>query len=433
MASLEVTFCGIKCPNPFFLASAPPTNSYYQVKKAFEAGWGGVVWKTIGEPIVNVSSRYSAVDYAGHKVMGLNNIELISDRSIADNLKEITRTKKEFPKQIVIASLMVESKREIWHDIVKRTEDTGCDGLELNFGCPHGMSERGMGSAVGQVPEYACQITEWVKEVACTPVIVKLTPNITDVRYVGRAAKRGGADCLSLINTINSITGVDLDSFIPRPIVENHSAHGGYCGPAVKPIALNMVQQICADPEIGLPVSGIGGIQSWSDAVEFMLLGATTVQVCTAAMHYGFRIVEGMKEGMLNWMQSKHFASPHDFIGKAQPHVTDWGNLNLNYKIVANIDQQKCIHCGLCYISCDDACHQSIIKSTQLENGSSINRYEINEQTCVGCNMCSIVCPVAGCITMQERDTGKAPLSWNEYQKRLAAGEMAPIKPPEHL
>ncbi len=194
MADLTTNFAGIRCPNPFWLASGPPTNCGEQVMRAFDAGWGGAVWKTIGEPIVNVSSRYSSVDWNGQRMMGLNNIELITDRPIEVNLREIAEVKKRYPKHAVIASLMVESKREAWHDIVKRSEDAGADGLELNFGCPHGMSERGMGSAVGQVPEYACMITEWVKEAARTPVLVKLTPNITDIRAVARAAKRGGAD-----------------------------------------------------------------------------------------------------------------------------------------------------------------------------------------------------------------------------------------------
>ena len=251
---------GIRTPNPFWLASAPPTNSGEQIMRAFDAGWGGAVWKTIGEPIVNTASRYSSVDWNGQRMMGLNNIELISDRPIEDNLREMAEVKKRYPKNTVIASLMVESKREVWHDIVKRSEDAGADGLELNFGCPHGMSERGMGSAVGQVPEYSCMITEWVKEAASTPVMIKLTPNITDIRTVARAARKGGADALSAINTINSITGIDLDTLTPRPNVGGFSAHGGYCGPAVKPIALHLVQQIASDPEVGIPISGIGGI-----------------------------------------------------------------------------------------------------------------------------------------------------------------------------
>ncbi len=238
MADLSSNFCGIKSPNPFWLASAPPTDKQYNVERAFEAGWGGVVWKTLGEPIVNVSSRYGSVDFNGRRMAGLNNIELITDRPLEINLREIRDVKKNWPDRAMIVSLMVESNREAWHEMVKRAEDTGCDGLELNFGCPHGMSERGMGSSVGQVPEYIANITGWVKEIAQTPVIVKLTPNIADVRYPGRAAKKGGADAVSLINTINSIVGVDLKTFIPRPIVGNASSHGGYCGPAVKPIAL---------------------------------------------------------------------------------------------------------------------------------------------------------------------------------------------------
>src|SRR6516164_9305705 len=360
MADLTTNFAGIRCPNPFWLASGPPTNCGDQVMRAFDAGWGGAVWKTIGEPIVNVSSRYSSVDWNGQRMIGLNNIELISDRSIETNLREITEVKKRYPHHAVIASLMVDSKRETWHDIVRRSEDAGADGLELNFGCPHGMSERGMGSAVGQVPEYTCMITEWVKEVATVPVMVKLTPNVGDVTAIGRAAVRGGADALSLINTVNSIMGVDLDTLAPKPAVRGEGSHGGYCGPAVKPIALHMVSAIANDPEIRVPISGIGGIQAWQDAVEFLLLGAGSVQVCTAVMHYGFRIVDQLASGLENWMREKGYKRVSDFVGKSAPRIKQWGDLDLNYKIVAEIDEKKCINCGLCYIACEDGAHQSI-------------------------------------------------------------------------
>src|SRR6266849_8161599 len=336
MPDLSATFAGrIHSPNPFWLASGPPTNCGEQVMRAFDAGWGGAVWKTLGEPIVNVTSRYSSVDLSGLRMMGLNNIELITDRPLDVNLREIAEVKKRYPRHAVMVSLMVESRREAWHEIVRRSEDAGADGLVLNFGCPHGMSERGMGSAVGQVPEYTTLITEWVKEVARTPVLVKLTPNITDIRPVGRAARQGGADAVSAINTLNSITGIDLDTFVPRPNVDGVSAHGGYCGPAVKPIALHMVQQIGGDPEAKLPVSGIGGIGTWRDASEFILLGCGTVQVCTAAMHYGYRIVEDMIDGLSNWMDEKGFRTIEDFCGLSLPRVTDWGRLDLNYKIIA--------------------------------------------------------------------------------------------------
>jgi dihydropyrimidine dehydrogenase (NAD+) subunit PreA len=434
---LSIDFCGVKAPNPFWLASAPPTNSEYQVRRAFDAGWGGAVWKTIAhEPIVNVSSRYGAVDYERTKVMGLNNIELITDRTLDTNLKEIARVKKAYPRHALWVSLMVESKRDAWHDITKRTQDTGADGIELNFGCPHGMSERGMGSAVGQVPDYTRMITEWVKEVATIPVMVKLTPNVGDVTAIGRAAVNGGADALSLINTINSIMGVDLDTFAPKPAVRGQGSHGGYCGPAVKPIALNMVSAVATDAKIRVPISGIGGIQAWQDAVEFLLLGAGSVQLCTAVMHYGFRIVEQLISGLEGWMLEKGFEKVSDFIGRSAPRIKSWGELDLNYKVVAEIDQNKCIHCGLCYIACEDGAHQSIrwdrvplaefvranghiaqvhrsggVDVLPGAGGDAVNVYTIKQDMCVGCNMCSLVCPVEGCITMKEVDTGKPPMS----------------------
>ncbi|MFY9724659.1 MAG: NAD-dependent dihydropyrimidine dehydrogenase subunit PreA, partial [Bryobacteraceae bacterium] len=333
---------------------------------------------------------------------------------------------------------MVESKRETWHEIVKRSENAGADGLELNFGCPHGMSERGMGSAVGQVPDYSSMITEWVKEVARTPVLVKLTPNVTDIRAVARAARRGGADGLSAINTINSITGIDLDTFIPRPNVGGYSAHGGYCGPAVKPIALHLVQQIASDPEVGLPISGIGGISGWREAAEFFLLGCGTVQVCTAAMHYGFRIVEDMIDGLSNWMDEKGFRTLDDFRGISLGRINEWKHLDLNYKIVARIDADKCIGCDLCYIACWDGAHQCIhldghlapaaveaagrsriavtpIAKLDAGKAEAPKRIpKVDEAECVGCNLCWLVCPVPGCIAMEQVDSGKTPESWEQ-------------------
>jgi len=415
MAELSINFAGIKSPNPFWLASGPPTNTGGQVMRAFEAGWGGAVWKTIGEPIINTVSRYGAIDLGPQKVMGLNNIELISDRPIETNLNEIAEVKKRFPKHTVIASLMVDSKREVWHDIVKRTEATGCDGLELNFGCPHGMSERGMGAAVGQVPDYTTMITEWVKEVARTPVLIKLTPNCTDVARMAEAAAQGGADGISLINTLNSVMGVDLDTFAPRPTVRGRSSHGGYCGPAVKPIALHMVSS-CAK-HVRIPISGIGGISTWQDAAEFLALGATSVQVCTAAMHYGFRIVEDMIDGLSNYLDSKGFSSVNDLRGRALDNVRDWGELDLNYKIIAKIDAAKCIGCHLCYVACEDGAHQCIEEFPAGGNGG-LRVPRIIEDECVGCNLCALVCPVESCITMEEVDTGKPQMSWNDLMKQ---------------
>lgn len=425
MANLRTSTAGIRSPNPFWLASAPPTNTGDQVMRAFDAGWGGAVWKTLGEPIVNTWSRYSSVDLNGQKMMGLNNIELITDRPLEVNLREIREVKRRYPDHAVIVSLMVASDRHVWHDIVKQTQDTGADGIELNFGCPHGMSERGMGSSVGQVPDYTCQITTWVKEVATIPVLVKLTPNITDVRYAARAAKQGGADGVSLINTINSITSIDLDTFIPRPSVAGKSSHGGYCGPAVKPIALNMVAEIARDPQCsGLPISGIGGVSSWRDAVEFFLLGASSVQVCTAVMHYGFRIVEDMIDGLSTYLDEKQLTL-NELRGRSVERVRDWKELDLNYVINAHIDQKKCIGCGLCYTACNDGAHQAI----GAKRGDVRTEVWIIEDKCVGCNLCSLVCPVEGCITMKQIPTSHAPCSWEQYTQGQA--KLAP-RPQDH-
>jgi dihydropyrimidine dehydrogenase (NAD+) subunit PreA len=419
MPDLTINFTGIKSPNPFWLASGPPTNTAGQVMRAFEAGWGGAVWKTVGEPIVNTASRYGGIDYGPHKLMGLNNIELISDRPIEINLREIARVKTRFPNHALIVSLMVESRRDTWHEIVKRTEDTGCDGLELNFGCPHGMSERGMGAAVGQVPEYTTMITEWVKEVARTPVIVKLTPNVADVTYLARAAERGGADAISLINTINSVMGVDLDTLSPRPAVGGKSSHGGYCGPAVKPIALHMVSA-CAK-KVKIPISGIGGIATWEDAAEFVALGASSLQVCTAAMHHGFRIIEDLTDGLNAYLESKGLASLGDLRGRAVPNVCDWGDLDLNYKIIAAIDSERCIGCHLCYVACNDGAHQCIAEYPAGNGKARVPR--VIEEECVGCNLCALVCPVEGCITMKEVEAAKPFMSWND-RTRKKEGEL---------
>jgi dihydropyrimidine dehydrogenase (NAD+) subunit PreA len=415
MADLSANFLGIKSPNPYWLASAPPTDKQYNVLRAFEAGWGGVVWKTLGSQIKNVSSRYSSVDYNGTRMMGFNNIELISDRPLDINLREIAECVRLFPDRAMVVSLMADNSREKWHELIAQVEDTGAHGLELNFGCPHGMNERGMGSAVGQDPEIARMVVEWVMEKATIPVITKLTPNVHSVVPSGRASVEGGTNGLSLINTIQSITGVDLDTLVPNPYVAGQSVFGGYCGPAIKPIALKMLTTISQDSITSrVPVSGIGGISSWKDAAEFMLLGATTVQVCTAVMKHGFRIIEDLCEGLNNWMDEKGFKTLDEFIGKSVPTITHWEDLDINYHIVAKINPDKCIHCGLCYIACEDTSHQSI----SLLYGKPYNTYSIIEEECVGCNLCKLVCPVDNCITMEEQRKGDEYVNWKEFQRR---------------
>jgi dihydropyrimidine dehydrogenase (NAD+) subunit PreA len=309
------------------------------------------------------------------------------------------------------------------------------------------------------VPGYTEMITGWVKEKARTPVLVKLTPNITDIRQIARAARRAGADGLSAINTINSITGIDLDTLEPRPNVDGLSSHGGYCGPAIKPIALNMVHQLQNDEASRLPISGIGGIGTWRDAAEFILLGCGTVQVCTAAMHYGYRIVEDMIDGLQSWMREKGFARIEDFRGLSAPKVTDWNHLNLNFKIVARIHEAKCIGCELCYIACWDGAHQcihldrtgqpgvhaappaveaasrariSVTPIPKLDRAAASADEQgpfatplariprVDEDECVGCNLCWLVCPVDGCITMERVENNLPRESWEDLVLRTS-------------
>ena len=407
MADIRSNFLGIRSPNPFWLASAPPTDKEINVVRAFEAGWGGVVWKTLGEDphVVNVNGpRYATLMSQDRRVIGLNNIELITDRPLRTNLEEIARVKRNWPDRAMGVSLMVPCVEESWKRILPMVEDTGADGIELNFGCPHGMSERGMGAAVGQVPEYIQMVAAWCKHYSRLPVIVKLTPNITDIRQPARAAKAGGADAVSLINTINSIMGVDLERMVMSPSTGGWGSHGGYCGPAVKPIALNMVAEIARDPQTaGLPISGIGGVTTWRDAAEYIAMGCGTVQVCTAAMVWGFKIVQDLCDGLSNFMDEQGYRSLEDFRGQAVPTVKDWKQLNLNHIDKAVIDQDLCIQCGRCHVVCEDTSHQAI----HFFKDGGTRRFEINEAECVGCNLCVSICPVPDCISMRSLAPGE--------------------------
>jgi dihydropyrimidine dehydrogenase (NAD+) subunit PreA len=437
VADLSINFAGIKSPNPFWLASAPPTNSGSQIHRAFEAGWGGAVWKTIGAPVLNISNRYGSLNLGGQKLLAINNIELISDRPQEVNLREIAEVKKAWPDRAVIVSVMVESTRQAWHDIIRRAEDTGADGFELNFGCPHGMSERGMGAAVGQVPEYCGQIVAWVKEAASLPVIVKLTPNVVSVVPPGLAALAAGADGLSLINTLNSVIGLDLKTLEFSPSIGGKGGHGGFAGPAAKPIALHHLSSLMTDDQVrsyGKPVSGQGGISTWQDAAEFLLLGSSSLQVCTAAMHHGYRIIEDLCEGLSGWMDDQGFETVADVTGKTLPKFSDFKDLDLAFRAVARINPSKCIGCNLCYVACNDTAHQCIdlIRPSsglkvepktwsELSNGRAIvadrPRPQVREDDCVGCRLCFNVCPVDECITMESVPSGRTPVTWDQLTK----------------
>jgi len=427
MADLKTEFLGISSPNPFWLASAPPTDKAYNVNRAFEAGWGGAVWKTLGEDphIVNVSGpRYGAIHSNERRVIGFNNIELITDRPLKTNLDEMRQVKRDWPDRALVASVMLPMNEKTWAKYLPMIEDTGIDGFELNFGCPHGMSERGMGAAVGQVPEYIQMAAEWAKSAASVPVIVKLTPNVTNILPPAKAALDGGADAVSLINTINSIMRVDYDSLTMYPTTDGMGTHGGYCGEAVKPIALNMVAEIARNRETAaLPISGIGGITDWRDAVDFLALGASNVQVCTAAMVYGFKIIDDLVDGLDAFLDDKQLSLP-ELVGKAVPSVTDWQYLNLNYIEKAVIDQELCIKCGRCHIVCEDTSHQAITHTVNDER-----RFEVIDEECVGCNLCVSVCPVEGCISMQQLTEGTDPRTGQPVSKEKANWTAHPNNP----
>lgn len=432
MVDLSANCAGIRSPNPFWLASGPPTNSGAQIQRAFDAGWGGAVWKTLGVPIQNVSSRFGSlgggralraggagVDPLAPNPLGFNNIELITDRPLEQSFREIAETKRKYPKHALVVSLMFESRDE-WRDAIARAVEAGADGLELNFGCPHGMCERGMGSVVGQNPAVNAEITSWAVEFSRVPVLVKLTPNVADILPHGLAAKRGGAHGVSLINTVKSLMGVDLDTWSVLPSVAGRGTNGGYCGAAVKPIALHMVGQLARAKDFGLPISGIGGISTWRDAVEFLLLGASTVQLCTEVMLRGFRVIDDLLDGLGAYLRERGASRLDELVGKAVPSFVDWGDLDLNFESVARIDPAQCIGCQRCVVACHDGAHQCIHAPT----GGSSRVPVVDEAECVGCNLCQIVCPVPGCITMTTVDNGHAQASWNEH---LARG--APLRP----
>ena len=417
MSDLGCTIAGVRSINPFWLASAPPADKKYTVTRAFKAGWGGAVWKTLGSdpPIVNVTSRYGVHRSQDRRIVGINNIELISDRPLGVNLKEIEEVRREWPDRVIIGSIMAPIDERAWKDLAIKVANAGVHGIELNLGCPHGMCERGMGSAVGQVPDLVRQTTQWVKEATPLPVFTKLTPNVSDITIPAEAAKLGGADAVSLINTVNSITSVDLDRMAPTPTVDGLGTHGGYCGEAVKPIALHMTAEILRSEEArGLEVSAIGGIATWRDAAEFIALGASGVQVCTAAMLYGFRIVEDMIDGMSVFMREKGYRSVADFKGRALQKVVAWNDLNMNYDLKARIDEKACIECGRCYIACEDTSHQAIRIETKPGGG---RRFVVEDKDCIGCNLCQHVCPVSGCIEMMPVENGLTPLTWPQHPK----------------
>ncbi len=401
---LSVDFCGLKFQNPFVLSSAPPTTTGEMIKRAFDAGWAGAVTKTlINEETVNVRPRFGSLTYPSSpgepkKIYAFENVELVTDRPFSVWLKEIEDIRKSYPDHVLIASLMDDASHpEGWQELARKVEDAGANMIELNLSCPNGVIEKGMGSATGQDPELAGRVTKWVTDAVKIPVMAKMTPNVTDIAQPARACVANGASAISAINTVGAIIGIDLETFVPKPAVAGYSVAGGLSGRAIKPIALKAVATI--GQAVDVPISGIGGIATWEDAAEFLLIGASTLQLCTEVMARGYGIVEDLKDGLSNYMEEHDFATIEDMVGLALEKIKNFSELSTEYKVVCSVDESKCVKCDICYISCQDAGYQAIsLREDQIPI--------IDEEKCKGCSLCYQVCPVWGGITMKEVSAG---------------------------
>lgn len=401
--NISIQFCGVTFSNPFLLSSSPVGNHAEMCARAFDAGWGGIVYKTLNVDktykVTMPSPRLNAYHYEGSRMVGLQNAEQISDRSLADNMHDIKTLKKKYPKKVLVSSIMGLNDDD-WALLAKMSEDAGADMLELNFSCPQMATEKG-GHKIGQDYEAVERFTAAVKNACSIPIMAKMTPNITDMIPVALAAKRGGADAISAINTVRAITDIDLDNLTPLPNIHDHSGITGFSGAAVKPIALRFVSELYNSKELNLPVSAIGGIQTWRDALHFFLLGGTTVQVTTAIMKYGYRIVEDMIEGLTDYLTQKKIANLQDIIGLSAAKLVAPSEFSTRYQVVSEINQDKCIGCGQCYFACYDGANQAI------EFDAVTRKARVNEERCVGCTLCKHICPKWDCITTKEVDTKK--------------------------
>lgn len=389
---LSINYLGVKCENPFFLSSSPVGSNYEMVKKAYEAGWGGVFYKTIGIFIADeCSPRFDIVKKEGTPWLGFKNMEQISDKALDVNLENIFKLKRDYPDKVMVATIMGSSDEE-WETLAKLVTDAGADLIECNFSCPQ-MTCSTMGSDVGTNAELVTQYSRAVSKATHLPVIAKMTPNVTNMEVPALAAILGGAKGISAINTVKSITNIDFENMTAMPVVNGKSSISGYSGAAIKPIALRFITNLAQHPEISkVELSGVGGIETWRDALEFILLGARNIQVTTAVMQYGYRIVEDMISGMSHFMDERGFKTIDEFVGLALPNVIPADDVDRDYKVVAAINDKKCIGCGRCYVSCFDGAHQAI------DWNEKKRRPKVDNDKCVGCHLCLNVCPVVDCI-----------------------------------
>ncbi len=397
-ADLTVHSMGITFENPFLLSSSIVGSNYEMVAKAFDLGWAGVAFKTIGMFVPEETSpRFSTFSKESNPFLGLKNIEQISDHSLEENMDFIRRLKKDYPTKVILASIMGRNEQE-WTYLARKMEEAGADAIECNFSCPH-MSGSGLGSDVGTQPELVARYTAAVRKGTRLPILAKMTPNITNMEIPAEAAVKAGADGLAAINTIKSVMNVDLHSFVSAPAVTGKSSVGGYSGKAVKPIALRFIQDLRKDPRLeGTAISGMGGIETWRDAAEFIALGCETVQVTTAVMQYGYRIIDDLKDGLARYLSSEGFRSVEELVGKAVPNLVPTDELDRHSVAYPAFHSSQCIGCGRCYISCFDGGHQAIHISP------ATGKAAMDPGKCVGCELCLLVCPV-GAISEGKRRT----------------------------
>ncbi len=400
---LSIDYLGVKCENPFFLSSSPVGGNYDMVAKCFETGWGGVFFKTIGIFVADeCSPRFDNNVKEGTPWLGFKNMEQISDKPTEKNFEFLMKLKRDYPEKVIVSSIMGENEEE-WKQLAKMSEQAGADLIEGNFSCPQ-MTSHAMGSDVGSNPELVEKYSAAVASATDIPFIAKMTPNITNMVIPARAAVKGGSKGIAAINTIKSITNIDLENMTAMPVVNGKSSISGYSGAAVKPIALRFVAQCLQDEELkNIPFSGIGGIETWRDALEFLLLGCRNIQVTTSIMQYGYRIVEDMISGLSYWMEERGFNKLDDFVGTALPNIIPAEELDRDFKILPDFSDEKCVGCGRCYVSCYDAAHQAIDWDEEKR------RPKLNDN-CVGCHLCLNVCPVQECITPGE-------IEWKEGRK----------------
>lgn len=385
MSTLKTSVLGIEFENPFLLASAPPTAAIESIDKAFEMGWGGAVLKTITPDnleMTEASPRYAVMKEKG-KVIGFQNIELLSHETIQYWVDGIKYLKKKHPTKVIIASIMSPVDRKAWHEIVLRLNETPVDAYELNFSCPHGMPEKGIGMAIGTTTEISTLITGWVKDVSTKPVFVKLTPNVTDITKIAKAVERANADGFAAINTVQGFMGVNLDTLEPVLNIDGLSAYGGCSGEIVKPIGFKCVAQLrqCSD----LPILGMGGIVNWQDAAQYIALGSDAVQICTEVMINGYGIINGLKSGLLNYLEEKGMNDISELKNTAITKITTHEKLNKEYHLYPEIDKEVCVKCGKCVRICTESEYQALSKDN--------SQIKLNKDNCVGCSLCSHVCP----------------------------------------